>query len=43
MITVTGAFEVTLAGYGVTAPSAPIVLSVADTATVELQLYLTRS
>lgn len=38
---VTGAFDVTLADFGVSAPSAPIVLSVADTGTVELQLFLT--
>lgn len=38
---VTGAFDVTLADYEVSAPSAPIVLSVADTGTVELQLFLT--
>lgn len=41
VITVTGSLDVALADYGVTAPSAPIVVSVADTATVELQLYLT--
>ena len=38
---VTGTFDVTLADYGVQAPSAPIVLSVADTGAVELQLFLT--
>jgi polyisoprenoid-binding protein YceI len=38
---VTGSFDITLSDYGVTAPTAPIVLSVADTGTVELQLYLT--
>lgn len=37
---VTGAFDVALDDYDVQAPTAPIVLSVADTATVELQLYL---
>jgi polyisoprenoid-binding protein YceI len=38
---VTGTLDIALADYDVQAPSAPIVLSVADTATVELQLYLT--
>ena len=38
---VTGTFDVTLADYNVQAPAAPIVLSVADTGTVELQLFLT--
>lgn len=40
LLVVTGSFEVTLADYGIDAPSAPIVVSVADVATVELQLYL---
>ncbi len=38
---VTGTFEVLLADFGIDAPSAPIVVSVADTATIEFQLYLT--
>jgi polyisoprenoid-binding protein YceI len=37
---VTGSFDVELADHGIVAPSAPIVVSVADTGTVELQLYL---
>jgi polyisoprenoid-binding protein YceI len=37
---VTGSFEIDLAEYDIVAPSAPIVVSVADTGTVELQLYL---
>ncbi|MFU8839213.1 MAG: YceI family protein [Nitriliruptoraceae bacterium] len=37
---VTGSFPLTLADHDLTAPSAPIVVSVADTATIELQLYL---
>jgi polyisoprenoid-binding protein YceI len=37
---VTGSFEIELAEYDIVAPSAPIVVSVADTGTVELQLYL---
>ncbi len=37
-----GSTLVTLAGFDVTVPSAPIVLGVSDVATVELQLYLSR-
>ena len=37
---VTGSFDVALSDYGVEAPSAPIVVSVEDTATVELQLFM---
>jgi polyisoprenoid-binding protein YceI len=37
---VTGSFDVELADHDIVAPSAPIVVSVADTGTVELQLYL---
>jgi hypothetical protein len=40
---VIGTTEVSFADYGVTAPTAPIVASVEDHATVELQLYFTRS
>lgn len=40
VIVVTGSLDVPLTEYGVAAPSAPMVVSVADTATVELQLYL---
>lgn len=42
VLVVTGSFEVLLSDHDVVAPSAPIVLSVADTATVEFQLLLTR-
>lgn len=42
VVVVTGSFDVELPDYGLRAPSAAIVLSVADTATIELQLYLTR-
>lgn len=42
VLVVTGSFEVELATYGVTVPSAPIVVSAEDVATVELQLFLTR-
>lgn len=38
---VTGSFDLALSDYDVQAPSAPIVVSVADTGTVELQLFLT--
>lgn len=40
---VTGTLDITLADYGIEAPTAPIVVSVADTATVELQLFLTQA
>lgn len=43
IITVTGSLEVTFADFGVTVPSAPIVLSASDTGTVEIQLFLTRA
>lgn len=39
---VTGTFDITFADYDVQAPSAPIVLSVDDSGTVELQLFLTQ-
>jgi polyisoprenoid-binding protein YceI len=42
-LVVTGSFEVALTDHDIDAPSAPIVLGVADTATVELQLYLSKS
>ena len=41
VLVVTSSFEVTLSEYDVEAPSAPIVLSVSDVATVEVQLFLT--
>jgi polyisoprenoid-binding protein YceI len=37
---VTGRFDVLLSDHELVAPSAPIVVSVADTATIEFQLYL---
>lgn len=40
LVVVTGSVDVTISDVDVTAPTAPIVLSVADTATVELQRYL---
>lgn len=43
VVVVTGSLDLPLADVGVTPPSAAIVLSVADTATIEWQLYLTRS
>ncbi len=41
-IVVTGSTLVVLADFDVAVPSAPVVLSVSDEATVELQLYLAR-
>jgi polyisoprenoid-binding protein YceI len=37
---ITGSFPLSLADHDLVAPSAPVVVSVSDTATVELQLYL---
>ena len=42
-IVLTGSVDVTFSDYGVEVPSAPIVLSVSDVGTVEMQLLLTRS
>lgn len=42
-LVVTGTTIVTLADYDVAVPSAPIVLSVSDEATIELQLFLSRA
>jgi hypothetical protein len=39
---VTGSTIVTLADFDIAVPSAPVVLSVSDEATIELQLYLSR-
>lgn len=39
-LVVIGSFELPLSDVGVDAPSAPIVVSVSDTATVEFQVYL---
>jgi polyisoprenoid-binding protein YceI len=41
-VVIVGEVEVAFADYGITVPSAPVVLSVEDTATLELQLLLTR-
>jgi hypothetical protein len=43
LLVVTGSTVVTLADFDVRVPSAPVVLGVSDEATVELQLYLSRS
>lgn len=40
---VSGTFDITFADHVVQAPTAPMVLSVADTGTVELQLFLTHA
>jgi len=38
-IVVVGSIDISLAAYGVEAPTAPIVVSVSDEATIELQLF----
>lgn len=42
VIVVTGSVDVALADFDVTKPTSPAVVSLADVATIELQLYLTR-
>lgn len=42
-IVIVGSTEITFADFGVEVPSAPIVVSVEDTGTLELQLLLTRT
>jgi len=42
-IAVVGSLDIDLSTYGVEAPSAPIVVSVSDQATIELQLFFSRS
>ena len=42
-IVVVGSLDIDLSAYGVEAPTAPIVVSVSDQATIELQLFFTRS
>lgn len=42
VIVVFGQLELALADYGIDAPSAPVVVSVDDSAVLELQLFLTR-
>jgi polyisoprenoid-binding protein YceI len=39
-IVIVGSIDISLADYGVSVPSAPIVVSAEDTATLELQLFL---
>jgi polyisoprenoid-binding protein YceI len=43
VIQVTGSVDVALADYGIPKPSSFLVLSIADTATIEVQLFFTRS
>ena len=42
-IVLVGSFDVVFSDYGVSVPSAPIVLSVADEGVIEMQILLTRS
>jgi polyisoprenoid-binding protein YceI len=42
VIVVVGSTEATFTDWGITMPTAPIVLSVSDTGTIELQLFFTR-
>jgi polyisoprenoid-binding protein YceI len=42
-VVVVGSFEVALADYDLAVPSAPIVISASDTATIEFQLLFTRA
>jgi polyisoprenoid-binding protein YceI len=42
-IVVVGSLDIDLSTYGVAAPTAPIVVSVSDQATIELQLFFTQS
>lgn len=41
-VVLVGSFDITFSDYGVSVPKAPIVVSVADTGTVEMQLLLTK-
>ena len=41
-IVVVGSLDVALSTYGVEAPTAPIVVSVSDQATIEFQLFFTQ-
>ena len=43
VMTVTGSLEITFADYGMQKPTSFIVLSVADTGTMELQLHFRRT
>lgn len=42
-VVIVGSAEITFADFGVEVPSAPVVLSVADTGTLELQLLMVRA
>ena len=42
-VVLVGSTELTFSDFGVEVPSAPVVVSVSDTGTLELQLLLTRS
>jgi len=41
-LVITGSTVITLADFGISVPSAPVVLSVSDQTTIELQLFLSR-
>ena len=41
LVVIVGATDITFADYGVSVPSAPIVVSAEDTGVLELQLFLT--
>ena len=41
-IVLVGSFDITFSDYGVSVPKAPIVLSVSDSGTVEMQILLTK-
>ena len=41
-IVIVGSTDITFSDYGVSVPSAPIVVSAEDTGTLELQLFLQR-
>ena len=42
MVVVVGSIEITFADYGVSVPSAPVVLSADEFGIIEVQLFLTR-
>ena len=42
VIEVTGSLEIAFADYGIEKPTSFLVLSIADTGTMELQLFLSR-
>jgi hypothetical protein len=43
VIVVVGSTEATFTDWGITMPTAPIVLSVSDQGTIEVQLFFTRA